>query len=267
LPERVATIADDWRTIADQGWNATKLEPILQRVQDLSSVADKFGLTEIHDGLLPLTQCFYTLSNTQKSPSEHQVEQIDSLLRRISTISQKKDVPDEKIAQTARKQNSAIYYLCGKQTLAPGLSSALDGYQYSLSQFEDIDALVNAIARKPPAAIIANANILPQDGILDKQDNIIPLLIILSETGDLDVRLQALKAGAKAYFVVPIDAQRVAAKLHQLLNAAPEQPHRILVMDDDPPQASFAMAILRKSGLDVRAVTNPEDVLEAIEEF
>ena len=93
------------------------------------------------------------------------------------------------------------------------------------------------------------------------------LLVALSETDDINLRLMAQRAGVDALVVEPNGAQDVLRRLAQLLQPGSEAPYRVLIVEDDRSQALFAEGILRNAGMDTRVVLDSLEVLAALKDF
>ncbi|KAA2284335.1 EAL domain-containing response regulator [Arenimonas fontis] len=93
------------------------------------------------------------------------------------------------------------------------------------------------------------------------------LLVALSETDDINLRLAAQRAGVDALVIEPDGAQDVLRRLAQLLQPGPEEPYRVLIVEDDRGQALFAEGILRNAGMETRVVLDSLDVLAVLNEF
>ncbi|HKU78518.1 MAG TPA: hypothetical protein VJQ42_01645, partial [Rhodanobacteraceae bacterium] len=73
------------------------------------------------------------------------------------------------------------------------------------------------------------------------------LLVLLRET-DVELRLRALRAGADRCIALPATPGETVGAALELAMVDEESPYRILIVDDDAPQALFAQAILRRAG-------------------
>ncbi len=124
-----------------------------------------------------------------------------------------------------------------------------------------------------PLAILSDsANIEPAAQLRDSlktqsDEGQLPLLVI-SEDSALQSRLSALRAGADAYFQPPLDPQAIVRRLERLAGVEKDQSaYKVMVVDDDPSQADFAAAILRKSGVEVTTVTESLSILDTLRTF
>lgn len=90
--------------------------------------------------------------------------------------------------------------------------------------------------------------------------------IFLSAQGDMPSRLRAIRAGGQAFFPRPTSASALADRLDALCARQPQDPYRILVVDDDPQVAEGLALTLRNAGMLARSLANPLEILGALAE-
>ncbi|HSQ08566.1 MAG TPA: response regulator, partial [Chromatiaceae bacterium] len=94
-----------------------------------------------------------------------------------------------------------------------------------------------------------------------------PVWVCLCAPGDISARLGALRGGAEACLVDPVDPEALSGRLLVLCGAAEGAPYRVLVVDDQEVAALFATRVLEKAGMRVRALADSLRLLEALTEF
>jgi PleD family two-component response regulator/EAL domain-containing protein (putative c-di-GMP-specific phosphodiesterase class I) len=94
-----------------------------------------------------------------------------------------------------------------------------------------------------------------------------PVWVCLCAPGDISARLGALRGGAEACLVDPVDPEALSGRLLVLCGAAEHAPYRVLVVDDQEVAALFATRVLEKAGMRVRALADSLRLLEALTEF
>lgn len=92
------------------------------------------------------------------------------------------------------------------------------------------------------------------------------LLVLLREP-DVELRLRALRAGADRCIALPATPAETIGAALELAMVDEESPYRILIVDDDAPQALFAQAILRRAGMETRVLGESLAVLEELDRF
>lgn len=92
-------------------------------------------------------------------------------------------------------------------------------------------------------------------------------LLVLMRGADVELRLRALRAGADRCIALPAPPDEVVGAALELASVEEETPYRILIVDDDAPQALFAQAILRRAGMETRVLGESLPVLEELDRF
>ncbi|MDZ5647674.1 diguanylate cyclase [Nitrospirillum sp. BR 11828] len=145
------------------------------------------------------------------------------------------------------------------------LADVLAAYGYALTVFPDAQAL--AAATEAPEAVILDLNPydLPPGAALmaDAKGRKIPTVALSSTTG-FAARLAAARAGCDAYVVKPPDANALVDHLDRLTERDPDQPLRIVIVDDDVTLGAYYEMALQSTGMQTRLVTDPMQAMEAI---
>jgi diguanylate cyclase (GGDEF)-like protein len=167
-----------------------------------------------------------------------------------------------------------VHVLEDDATFGAALVAQLASYGYAARLFGDRASLLAAVAAEPPAAIVADM-VLPE-GLHAGADIMRALpraladkiaIIFVSARGDLASRIEAVRAGAKAYVLKPLDIGELVGALDNLTGAAAPTPFRVLVVDDDAFSASFHAAILESAGMITTVVTDPLEVMASLTNF
>ena len=92
-------------------------------------------------------------------------------------------------------------------------------------------------------------------------------LVLVSESGAFDSRLQAVRESYDAYLVKPIEAGALVDVLDRLTTDVRAEPYRVLIVDDDPEAARHVEIVLRGADMIAESITDPMRAMERIEEF
>ncbi len=170
--------------------------------------------------------------------------------------------------------NNLVYFLGHDASTLKDLGRRLKEQQLALAQFEHPAELAAAALERPPAVLIIELEMLPQDGdIADFLTNLLgtatpgPALICIAESDGIDARLRSVRAGAKAFFVAPPDPAELAAKTLQAYGSGGREPMRILIVEDEQSQATYVAMLLTKAGMTVRTLGEPLAILSVLAEF
>ncbi len=96
-----------------------------------------------------------------------------------------------------------------------------------------------------------------------------PSLIVISTRHDMTVRLSAVKAGASAYFLSPVNTLELVQSIYSQCYPAISPPYRVLIVDDDEQTAHHTALILQRSGTNIESciLTEPLNILQSLQSF
>ena len=167
-----------------------------------------------------------------------------------------------------------IYHLGDNGALSAEIDQKLQAARYPLDSLEDADTLREMLGAFAPAMVIVDAAFLPQ---LDSIGDALKLalsrtsqkvaLVVFADNPDIATRLKAMRAGADAFLTLPIATTDAITRIEELLEGEGGEPFRVLIIEDDRSQALFAESILRKAGMETRAVMDPISALEELSSF
>ncbi|MGH8190498.1 MAG: EAL domain-containing response regulator [Rhodanobacteraceae bacterium] len=150
----------------------------------------------------------------------------------------------------------------------------LDQQGCDVALVDRLEGLIEQLHGAPPdlAIVVADAR-MPLEQLTSVLRNArrdparrVRLLVLLREP-EIELRLRALRAGADRCIGLPtVPADALAAAL-ELAMVDQELPYRILIVDDDAPQALFAQAILRRAGMETRVLGESLAVLDELDRF
>lgn len=172
---------------------------------------------------------------------------------------------------TAEKR---VYHLSDGGALGAEIDQRLEGSPYPFDLIEDADTLREMLGAFAPAMVIVDAAFLPQlDAIGDSlrlartRTSQKVALVVFTDSSDIATRLKAMRAGADAFIPTPVAGNEAYARIEELLEGESGEPFRVLIIEDDRSQALFAESILRKAGMETRAVMDPISALEELNAF
>lgn len=170
--------------------------------------------------------------------------------------------------------NNRVYYLGRDASLRKELGRRLAEHRLLLAYFDRPADLAAAARRAPPAVLILDLGVVPKDtavaGFLAEMlgtPETPPALICTVETEGIGYRLQAVRAGARGFFLAPVEPVELAARVVALHRGERAAPYRILIVEDEQSHAMYVTLLLTNAGMQVRSVTEPLKVLEVMNEF
>jgi EAL domain-containing protein (putative c-di-GMP-specific phosphodiesterase class I)/FixJ family two-component response regulator/HPt (histidine-containing phosphotransfer) domain-containing protein len=167
-----------------------------------------------------------------------------------------------------------VFLLEDDLELAAYISAELRLEGYHLSVFSCVADINNAVQKSLPAVIIADialpegtdAGITWVNSIKACHKPPVPV-IFASQKGDMQTRLNAVRAGADFYIKKPISINQLKAALYECAYKKPYEPYRIMLIDDDKLLASVLQLDLVNHGTNVKIVNDPAEAINEIEKF
>jgi diguanylate cyclase (GGDEF)-like protein len=184
------------------------------------------------------------------------------------------DSSDAQEADPKPRAERLIYVVDDDPLHAQLLEMQISHFGYTVRPFTDLERFKNAIHDEMPAALLMDV-VFPQGNLagiqaiqeLRRSLPEMPPVVFLSASIDLPSRLQAVRAGGEAYFTKPIAVTQIIDALDRILLTGKPEPYHILIVDDAPVQAEASRQLLDAAGMVVEVVTDPADLLRALEDF
>jgi diguanylate cyclase (GGDEF)-like protein len=144
---------------------------------------------------------------------------------------------------------------------------------YTVVVFNHLPGQAEALTVESPGAIImdlafpegrlAGAKFVRE--LKEKYRRDIPVMYV-SQHEDMNARLEAVRSGGDVYVVKPLKISSFIEKLNSLVAKSNIKPYRVLIVDDAADLLIYHSKVLSNAGIDVKCVTNPKNVMEALVE-
>ncbi|PXX43826.1 response regulator [Undibacterium pigrum] len=165
---------------------------------------------------------------------------------------------------------SLVYLYFPDDETARQLAATLAMHHHEVVCFDAADELQSAIVVRAPQALVMDID-SPAGQIARKKmgNRVISNfpIIYISAIDDFMQRLAAVREGAEGYFLKPLDADALSARIDEKIARNEVMAYRVLVVDDDEMLASYYEAILSSAGMHVKAINDPVEVLDALKKF
>lgn len=86
-------------------------------------------------------------------------------------------------------------------------------------------------------------------------------LFVFAEYDEFEGRLESVRAGADAFFLVPVDVADVVDRIERIGGEFSREPFHVLIVDDDPEQVSNTALTLQSAGMITSVATDPTQVI------
>ncbi|MEL7557797.1 diguanylate cyclase [Stutzerimonas chloritidismutans] len=172
-------------------------------------------------------------------------------------------------AQESLPAGSRVYLLECDIEVGEQMRQTLGTFGYEVLLFPELGLLQAAITGLQPDALIISQHDGELEAVSTLQQGLespLPLFVI-AHRADFDSQLAAVRAGAKGFFVRPLDITQLENTLENVLNLQLSEPYRVLIVDDDEDLAARYSLVLRNSQMQVQTLSNPRQLFEVMRSF
>jgi len=172
-------------------------------------------------------------------------------------------------------RRTPVYIALASEELSSHLIRQLEFFGFRATAFRDGDSLISACALSKPETILMdvdfggspNAGIATVEHLQAQHDTPIPILFVSQEDGSIETRLRACRCGGEEFFHPVVDPGQLIEKIEIYTHNGAIEPYRVLVLDDSRAQARYMETVLRKAGMIYHIITDPMQVIHALEDF
>lgn len=170
-----------------------------------------------------------------------------------------------------------IYLAFNDTEFAQRIIRQMEFFGFRATAFASPGELKEECSRHKPETIVIDVNFGGDSGgvtgieaveeIQKNHETPIPILYMSETDGSIDTRLRAVRSGGEEFFFRALDPGQLIEKIESYSNANPIEPYKVLVVDDSRAQAKFMENVLQKAGMRSLVLTDPMEVVNALEEF
>ena len=272
-------VLDSYQKCRDSGWTeSSRLEELIDASSRLKRFATRFEMDAQQESASKITSLL-KLSTTEQTPSE---EIIDALAQVIQELNEQtlrksdtKTTDDKKASSSPRTYlRTPVYIALNNSEYANRIISQLEFFGFRSISFEKNANLISAAKQNKPETIVIDVDFGSELGGIDavtkiqsKHEAAIPIVYLSERLDDIDTRLKASRSGGEEFFFQAVDPGQLIEKIGNYTHASPQEPYRVLVVDDSKSQARYIDTILNKAGMLPLTITDPMQILLALEEF
>lgn len=288
LPVRLAEIKSLWQQARWRHWRGSPARRELYRiVHQLAGSGTVFGFPEITDQARFAVTLLSEISEGTDAASGDRIDRLEHALEALCAVLAKAAFRQGQVAAAPEKPvvtvrhrphtagDSGVIYLVDTDQLQSGaLVQQLSAYGYVVKTFSDIGTFLVAAQNQPPQAVIMEIIFpsSPTAGInavreLNRRFTNPCPVFFLSVRSDLRSRIDALQAGAAAYFTKPVNPGELVDRLDEVLQGETAETYRILIVDDDRELANLYQQALQQAGMETRVVNDPLEIMAPLVDF
>lgn len=274
LPGRVRALEVSWRGLAKDGWTIEAARRTRLLLHNLTGSAGTFGFGGLSSTSREMEITLSRLIEAGHAPTNAQLLQMSQLLDALKEAASTEQPRPLTLPLKATNESRNLIYMIGDdEGFAHNTSMQLRVFGYDVHFFGGPKELKTALEQKLPAAILVDIKFegdVPRTHAMQHLRDIyteLPPLVFISVRDDFVARLGAARAGCSGYFTKPVDIPTLIDCLDYLTKTQPEEPYRILIVDDSPLDAAAHALHLRYAGFRTLAITDPMTVMAKLVEF
>ena len=264
LPKRIDDLELAWKV----GDNlAARLEAVRRQAHGLAGSGGTFGFPELSQAARALERRVQFLQQAPSPLDPTQEADIGQELRALRMSAEPGLPPaqnSEVLSPPSTVPGGPVRILSQDPSIGSDLVPQLQAFGFdvelyphfaafkaALGQGETVLALVDMEAPGPEPVDLSSL------GSAGRVGGALLPLVVLSDQGDLASRLQAVRAGAKAYFAKPLDAFTLLDRIDAVNPALQPDPVQVLIIEDDAVLAQNNALVLRSAGVESTIVNDP----------
>ncbi len=205
-----------------------------------------------------------------KSPSKEKLLIIANTLAKLHEVLTVNVTSQDILRQDESVSPHTLLVALRNKELADEITQQVKYFSYHCILCQSLnDVLEKANQHEKLGAIILDTAYcdLSQTTPLKEISEKIPIIFI-SNQEDIATRLFAVKSGAKAFFVTPIEFSTLVETIDQAVTPPSETlPYRILIVEDSKTQANIIRNNLEQAGMIAQILTDPLQIMDVLSEF
>lgn len=280
LPSRIAALNAQYHQQDPANWHGDAAWELYRQLHTLTGSAGTFGMSTLSviarklenqlkmvvDGGFPPDEAGWAAIGTQLGRlGQVALNQLRSSSPRLAPLETVRVADHERLIHLVEDDPEQGEYL----------ARILRENGYRVTVFTTLDDFRAAFGHSPaPNAIILDMMFPEGDdaGVrlladIKSSRSYCPPVVFVSVRDDIDARLAAFRAGASRYLLKPVCPSALTDILDSLTGRMPPEPFRVLLVDDDALMLKAQAAVLCRVGMVVRAVSDPRETLESLENF
>ncbi|MER2555986.1 MAG: EAL domain-containing protein [Candidatus Competibacter denitrificans] len=276
LVNHLKLVDDLWQKLFYVKWSTKSFAMLERLAQDMLQFAQSDGEEQLLKLIIQLEHhvksCLAAAGLPQESDRQRLTALIEALHEALAT-GKEGNRHDQPLTLARFTPFPQIVLITPDETTTT--LAKLDEPRYQVLRINDLTEAERYLRERPPGAVILDMDfpegserVLGLIANLRAQAYLQVPLLVCSERSDMAARLEAVRAGAAAYFSKPVDHDELWGILGELL--LPQMAanyYRVLIVNDRPSEAWEIAGTLEEQGVTPLVVIQPLQVLQDIHRF
>ena len=278
--EQFKHIEDLWHSIKQSTWNPAASKEFQKAFHELAGKSGSCGYFYINSSAKMLEERIkasnpaFPLSASQIQNFDIELKELKQRIKNIKVVTSNNPNNEDSLQSLFKRSNQLIYLIKEDTNLAEDLATQIGYFGYKIKTFTNLTEANRHIHQEPPTAIILGSDFQEQElsnlriNLPQKSSTHVSTpIIFISDTDEINHRLDAVRAGGEAYFTKPIEIVNLIDALDRSFNFHNNQPYRVLLVEDSQFQATYYAKTLESVGMQTRITTNPLKIIPILNEF
>ncbi len=281
MPARLADIRSMIDHLLASGGDRAALESLHRLVHGITGSAGTFGMPEVSGAARRIEERLALMIRHGVPDGGQAWSEIGDAVNQLALLALNPPpvVAGALLPQAtpASAQHAVVHLVVEDPVQLEVLCPALQAQGYEVRPYAGLDAFRHGWSLHTPVAsdtVVVDVAFAADDpagartmqGLALGRQGRTPVVLGLADDA-LGLRLAASRAGANHILRRPLEPARLIDKLDLLTGRQPPQPHRVLLVDDDPLLLEAQAHVLRATGMEVRSLCQPLQVLEVLQDF
>jgi diguanylate cyclase (GGDEF)-like protein len=276
LDAKVDALSRRWAAGERSLENIPCVQDLERMAHNLAGSGTTFGYPAVSEAARALEHIFCRALAGESCADAGLTDHIEELLNRLRRGCGESAEPLEdggsRRAKRTESDQRLIFVVDDDPSQAELLAEGIRHFGYVVRIFPSPSDM-NAELRKARPHLILIDIVFPQGSshgidrvaaLGDAEDCDIPV-IFTSTRNDFEARLGAVRAGARDYFVKPVDTIRLIERIDELTSQEEAEPYRVLVVEDDQILAEVYALALTDAGMRVEIASDACEVMNRLE--
>ena len=269
LRSLLGQLKSNWPVLPSGMWNSSSIQAALRILNDLARKGKASDLVNVFDLSQSIEQIISDVYEENMQPDEDEISRLNAYLEQLSQAIAARDPKQQ--PKLSFENSYEVLYLPRNKVSGDLICSAIEKNGWLVKQLSDMDSLSSAVEQYQADIVLLDTEFLSQIKHLKRTfaatSGKIPELIFISNHCDVEIRLEALRAGAIQCFSEPISVNELISSIKEAVSPDLKPHHRVLVVEDDEAQSKYVCKLLRSSGFDTLAIADPMTVMEGVQRF
>ncbi|MCL4555274.1 MAG: response regulator [Gammaproteobacteria bacterium] len=281
LLDRIAELFDLYNQIALTDWQFSQVRAFHHQVHSLTGSAGTFGMKPLSTAARALEVELKQLMHSPEPPTYRQWQNIqqalvgiEQLAASLLTMEAPTYLPDL-TPTTSNSEAPLVYLIEDDLEQAEHIAIALEQAGCHLQHFKDLTSFrSDRSAADCPDVVILDL-MLPEgenaglEVLTDLKNNAAcqPAVICVSVRDDFETRLAAYRAGANRYMLKPVMTEELLGLVNTLNRRNPDEPYRVVIVDDDPLLLQVQAMQLEAAGMEVKSLDDVRSIFTTLDQF